>query len=127
METLMLIFFGGGLGAMMRHWMSSALSHVWGSDFPYGIMSVNIIGSFVMGLLLSTMSHFWSANGAWRSLIFIGLLGGFTTFSSFTADTIFLIERGTWSLALIYVCGSVGLSLIFFFLGMHIPRLFMMN
>lgn len=124
MKTLLVIFLGGGLGATMRHGFATFIYTISGPHFPFGIMTVNILGSFVMGLLLSIISHFWTAPLLWRSFLFIGILGGFTTFSSFTADTILLIERGDWPLALVYVLCSVILSLLFLVLGLQIPRFF---
>lgn len=124
MKTLLVIFLGGGLGASTRHCFSTFITHFFGYNFPYGILMVNIVGSFLMGLLLSLMSHFWSANLLWRHFLLIGFLGGFTTFSSFSADTILLIERGDWPQALLYIICSVALSLSLLVLGLHIPRIF---
>ncbi len=93
----MLIFIGAGLGGMLRYWVSSGIYFLLGKQFPFGTLVVNISGSFLMGLLFTlTLERFDIIGSQLRALLLIGLLGGYTTFSSFSIETINLFESGNW-------------------------------
>jgi len=122
METVAAIFLGGGLGALARHFMNTFVMQIWHRDFPLGIMLVNILGSFTMGVLVGLFAHAWSAPQNIRAFLTVGILGGFTTFSSFSLDTIMLFERGQYAQAGLYLFVSVGVSLGALMLGMWLVR-----
>jgi fluoride exporter len=112
--TWILVGIGGGLGAVLRHAMNTWL-HGWllSTTFPAGILVVNVLGSLVIGLLAGGLagSRFaWSAET--RVFFFVGVLGGFTTFSSFTLDTLTLVRGGDLVLAALNVAGQVVLGLV---------------
>ena len=107
----LLIFLGGGLGAVLRHAVNRLAFAVWGAGFPAGTMIVNIVGSLVMGALVGIFAAHPGINQHARLFLTTGLLGGFTTFSAFSLDALTLYERGQIALALLYVAASVILSL----------------
>ncbi len=97
MNNVILIFVGAGLGGVLRYWLSSGLHALLGKQFPYGTLFVNVSGSLLMGFLfIVIMDRFQGLGPQLRSLLLIGLLGGYTTFSSFSIETVNLIENGQW-------------------------------
>lgn len=104
MEKILLVFFGGGLGAVCRYFVTTALAGKFG-NFPAGTFAANILGSFVMGLVLGILIGRSSEH--FRLFAAVGFLGGFTTFSSFSAETLNLIQSGQIFSASINVFGSV--------------------
>ena len=98
MPTILAIASGGAAGALLRHYLNSAITHILpGSSFPWGIFVINVIGSFLLGILISLFAHFWEPPQAIKAFLTVGMLGAFTTFSTFSLDTVLLIERGAWS------------------------------
>ena len=124
METVLAIAAGGALGSVMRHFLNNAVGGVAGTNFPWGILIINVLGSFVMGVLISLFAHVWEPPQSMRAFLTVGILGGFTTFSTFSADSVLLLERGTFGAAGLYVFGSVGLGLAALYGGMLIVRIF---
>jgi CrcB protein len=116
-STIAVIAAGGALGAVLRHFANNGISALLPSSFPWGIILVNIIGCFVMGMLVALFASSWSASQDTRAFLIVGVLGGFTTFSAFSADTMNLWMRGDMTGAFLYVAGSVVLSLAAVFLG----------
>ena len=112
MRSTLLVFLGAGLGGALRHGMNLAAAKTLGTDFPYGILIINITGSLVMGLIAGWLA--FKAEVAWsqplRLFLTTGVLGGYTTFSAFSLDTVLLAERGAYGQALLYVVGSVALA-----------------
>ncbi len=99
-----LIFIGAGLGGIFRYWISNGVYFLLGRQFPYGTLVVNVSGCFLMGLLfVLTLERFDSVGSQLRALLLIGLLGGYTTFSSFSIETINLFESGNWLSALMNI------------------------
>lgn len=97
MNNILLIFLGAGLGGVLRYGVSSGVHSLLGKQFPYGTLFVNVSGCFLMGFLfVLIMDRFDGIGPQLRSLLLIGLLGGYTTFSSFSIETINLIENGQW-------------------------------
>ncbi len=95
MNQTLLIFIGAGLGGVLRYWISNSVYFVFGKQFPVGTLIVNVSGCFLMGLLfVLTLERFDSHGSQLRALLLIGLLGGYTTFSSFAIETINLVESG---------------------------------
>ena len=121
MNPIIAIALGGAFGAVMRYLCVEAITRVWGSGFPMGTMIVNLLGSFAMGLALIWFLE-KSADARVSVFLITGVLGGFTTFSAFSADTLMLVERGKMLAASGYVAGSVGLSLMAVFAGAWIMR-----
>jgi CrcB protein len=118
----LLVFVGGGLGATLRHAVNVACARAFGTHFPYGTFLINISGSLVMGLIAGYLAFRGDAAQAWRLLIMTGILGGYTTFSAFSLDSMLLYERGEWGLAAFYVIGSVVLAILGLFAGLAVMR-----
>src|SRR5436305_12204437 len=114
----LLVFIGGGLGAALRHFINVASARVLGTAFPYHTFIINITGSAVMGLIAGYLAFKGEASQPWRLFLMTGVLGGYTTFSAFSLDAALLYERGEVGLALLYVLGSVVLSIAGLFAGL---------
>ncbi|OCW56627.1 fluoride efflux transporter CrcB [Hoeflea olei] len=124
MNGLVLVFLGGGLGAMSRHVASMAVMRVSGGRFPWGTMAVNILGSLAMGLLIAWLARRSAGDSSLRLLLATGFLGGFTTFSAFSLDVVTLYERGALTAAAAYVIASVTVSILALFGGLWLARQF---
>jgi CrcB protein len=122
MYTVLAIAAGGATGAVLRHFCNSAVMGFIGGGFPWGIMAINILGSLVMGLLTGLFAHFYDPGQTAKAFLTVGLLGGFTTFSSFSLDAVLLVERGAMLEAAAYVAVSVGVSLAALFGGLLLMR-----
>ena len=124
MQAALIVFVGGGLGAVIRHLVNQGITRLIGSDFPWGVMVINISGSFVMGLAAAFFA--FKADASWshpiRLFITTGILGGYTTFSAVSLDVALLWERGEPMQALLYVLGSVLLSVLGLFAGLTFVR-----
>jgi CrcB protein len=113
MDHVLFIFIGAGLGGVFRHWVSHGIHQVLSRDFPYGTFVVNISGSFLMGFLFILLLQGLGENThPLRSFLLIGLLGGYTTFSSFSMDTVLLFQNGAFASALINIFLSVILCIL---------------
>lgn len=119
------ITIGGGIGSFLRYILSSAIARNLGTNFPYGTLAVNIIGSFVMGAIIEYFSRTLPHSMELRAFLTVGILGGFTTFSAFSLDAILLIDRGNAALALAYVLSSVVFSIFAVFAAMALVRWFL--
>ena len=117
----LLVFIGGGLGAAARHAVGRATFHAFGPAFPWGTLTVNVVGSFLIGLSVGLFALFETGQPA-RLFLVTGFLGGFTTFSAFSLDALTLWERDPWSAGL-YVSASVLLSFAGIVAGMLLSRL----
>ena len=95
----------------------------WGATFPYGTLLINVLGSFAIGVVMVLLTTRLAVSDVWRLLIVTGLLGGFTTFSTFSYETYGLLVSGSWLEAGLNIVGSVGLGLIGVFLGAGLARL----
>lgn len=97
MNNILLVFLGAGVGGVLRYWLSSRVYMLLGKQFPYGTLIVNLSGCFLMGILfVLTLNRIDSFSSQLRVFLLIGLLGGYTTFSSFSIETVNLIENGNW-------------------------------
>ena len=122
MLTILLVSLGAAIGANLRYWLSQWAAHRWGVGFPYGTLLINVLGSFAIGVVL-TLAMANSAIGVnWRLLIVTGLLGGFTTFSTFSYETYQLLVDGSLLLAALNILGSVGIGLLGVVLGAGLVR-----
>ena len=118
------VFLGGGLGAALRHGVNVGAARLLGTNFPYGTLTVNVVGSLLMGLLAAYFAFKGDASQHWRLFLATGVLGGFTTFSAFSLDVAVLYGRGAIWLALGYVMTSVVLSIAGLFAGLFLVRQF---
>lgn len=122
MKSLAIVALGGALGATARYLVIHLSTYLLGHQFPYGTLIVNILGSFIMGILIETMALVWSASSEMRLFLSVGILGAFTTFSSFSLDVAVLYERGRLLVALWYVLSSVAFSICALFAGLALMR-----
>lgn len=108
MTSVLLVALGGALGSVARYKVGTLAFHLAGdSQFPYGTFAVNVLGCAIAGLLAGLGEYYDFLTADVRLFLFTGFLGGFTTFSAFGVDTIALIERGEWLIAIAYVLSSV--------------------
>jgi CrcB protein len=119
----LIVFFGGGLGAALRHGVNIVAARAFGTDFPYGTLIINVLGSLAMGLIAEYFALKIGLPQRWRLFLTTGILGGFTTFSTFSLEAALLYERGAATTAAIYVIGSVVLGIAALFAGMAIVRM----
>ncbi len=117
MAQVIAIAAGGALGALLRYWVSIAVHAVLGRGFPYGTLVVNVMGSLLMGYLFVLLLERLAVDAVWRAAILIGVLGGFTTFSTFSVETINLLEQGAVVRALLNILLSVTLCVAAAWLG----------
>ncbi len=120
----LVVFLGGGVGAALRHGVNLAAARLLGTHFPYGTLTVNVLGSLIMGLMAAWFAFEGSPSQHWRLFLTTGMLGGFTTFSTFSLDTALLYERGELGLAALYVAASVAAGLLGLFGGLALIRSF---
>lgn len=113
---------GGALGALLRFWMSNGIYAVLGRNFPYGTLAVNVLGSLLMGFLYVLLVDKLALGPQWRAALLIGLLGAFTTFSTFSMETLNLVEAGEVFKALLNVLLSVSLCLAVTWFGVLAGR-----
>lgn len=114
---------GGAVGATLRHGLHQIMLHAVGAGFPWATLAVNVAGSLVMGLLAGAFAQFWDASPSLRLFLTVGVLGGFTTFSAFSLDSILLIQKGQMVEAVFYITASVFLSLGGLFAGLMLMRM----
>ncbi|MFC3050701.1 fluoride efflux transporter CrcB [Kordiimonas pumila] len=122
MQMLLAIAAGGATGALARHFVASHITKVLGFGFPYGTFAVNMIGSLLMGVLITLFALKFDATPALRGFLTVGLLGSFTTFSTFSLEGALLVQRGDWSGAALYMFGSLVVGLACLFAGMWLGR-----
>ncbi|WP_108259630.1 fluoride efflux transporter CrcB [Mangrovicoccus ximenensis] len=120
-DKLAMVALGGALGASGRYLSGVMLMRLMGPGFPWGTLFVNIVGSFAMGVLVTVMAL--KGGTKFAPLLTVGMLGGFTTFSSFSLDAVTLWERGELAGAALYVAASVTLSLAALFAGLALTRM----
>jgi CrcB protein len=118
----LIVFLGAGIGGGLRHAVNLGAARMFGVGFPYGTLIVNIAGSFVMGLLAGYFMLRTGISQHLRLFLTTGILGGFTTFSTFSLDTALLIERHDYALAGCYVLGSVVAAIVALFVALSLFR-----
>jgi fluoride exporter len=121
--NILMIALGASIGANLRYALSNWAAQQWGTTFPYGTMIINVLGSCCIGLILGLAANRIALSVPWRLLLVTGLLGGFTTFSTFSYETYGLLVEGSWLSAGLNILGSVGVGLIGVFLGVGLARL----
>ncbi len=113
---------GGFVGANARYVVGRAVGDRLGDAFPYGTLIVNLIGAFLVGIILTILTERLVADPLWRQLIVVGFLGGFTTFSAYTFEAVALMDAGRWGAALRYIVGSNLLGLLLCLAGVALAR-----
>ncbi|MFZ5790918.1 MAG: fluoride efflux transporter CrcB [Pseudomonadota bacterium] len=122
MIAYLIVFLGAGIGGALRHGTNLLAARLLGTDFPFGTLAVNIVGSLAMGLLAAYFAFKGDSSQHWRLFLTTGVLGGYTTFSTFSLDTAFLWERGEVFLAALYVGASVAAAILGLFFGLWLMR-----
>jgi CrcB protein len=106
----LLVFVGGGIGSMLRLAVGTVFARSVGTAWPYGTLTINVTGSFIIALFLTLAGERWGVSQAWRYFVATGFVGGYTTFSTFEYETLRLVETGAWAGAVAYVTASVALG-----------------
>lgn len=123
MQTLLLVAAGGATGAVMRYLLGLQATRLIGHGWPYGTFAANILGGFLMGVLVGFLALRGGGDQErWRLLLGVGGLGGFTTFSAYSLEVALMIERREFAGAAAYSLGSVALSVAALFLGLMLMR-----
>jgi CrcB protein len=121
LNNFALVFLGSGIGGALRHGVNVLAPRLLGIAFPWSTLGVNVVGSLMMGVLAG---YFAATDGsqAWRLFLTTGIMGGFTTFSAFSLETVLLYERGQLGAAIAYVLASVLVSVVALFVGLALAR-----
>jgi CrcB protein len=123
MKIILAIGTGSFIGGILRYLFSQSVQSRFLSSFPYGTLAVNIIGCFLIGIVFG-ISERGNMSNEWRLFLATGLLGGFTTFSAFSNETVGLLRDGQFFYASAYILSSVALALVATFLGVSMIKLF---
>lgn len=118
MQGMLLVALGGAIGASARYGVGLAAARLFGTGFPWGTLTVNVLGGLAMGLLVGAFGH----DRAKVLLLGTGVLGGFTTFSAFSLETVLMLERGAFGLAGLYVAASVLAAMAALMVGLSLGR-----
>jgi CrcB protein len=121
--NLFFIFLGGGIGATARYGLQGIVYRFTGVGFPYGTLVVNVLGSLLIGFLMAFFEERFIVSPSLRVFLTIGVLGGFTTFSSFSYETISLLKEGSYGLGITNVLSSIVACLGATWLGLVIGKL----
>ena len=122
MTAVLAVAAGGALGAVARYLVFVQMGQWFGVGFPWGTITVNILGSFLMGAFIEASALVWSPSPELRAFVVVGVLGAFTTFSTFSMDVVALAQRGAYAPAAAYIAGSVVLSIAALFVGLRLFR-----
>ncbi len=119
---LLAVALGGAVGSLARYFLAGWIQSAAWPGFPWGIFVVNVSGGFIMGLIVELGALKLNFTPELRAFLTVGILGGYTTFSTFSLDSALLIERGAYASAAAYVAGSAVLSIAALFAGMWLVR-----
>lgn len=122
MINILLVGLGGGIGAITRYLVSVWAAQKYGSEFPYGTLLVNLAGCLIIGLFMQLVTDRIIVNPYWRMLVTVGFLGGLTTFSSFSYETVKLVGDGEMALAFYNVAANTVLGLMATWVGITIAK-----
>ncbi|MBO1520178.1 fluoride efflux transporter CrcB [Oceanisphaera pacifica] len=120
MQNLLIIALGGALGAVLRFGITDIMARALGRTFPYGTLTVNVLGSLIMGSVFVLVQQQVLHENSWRPFLMVGMLGALTTFSSFSLDSLLLLEQGQWLKAMLNVCLNVVCCIMVTYLGMQL-------
>ena len=122
MKVLLSVALGGAIGATARYLFENYLGTWVGAGFPWATFTINVVGSFMLGVFVALTALVWSPSATLRAFLVIGVLGGFTTFSAFSLDVMLLAERGRLETALLYSLASLSLAVGALFTGLRLTR-----
>lgn len=122
MNMILAVAAGGAIGAVLRLVVGRGMFYLMGSEFPWGTLVVNILGSFLVGLFVEILSLRYSLSHEWQGFIIIGVFGGFTTFSAFSLEVSLMIEKGDFSTAALYGLVSMFIGVLALFIGLFAGR-----
>lgn len=122
MLNILLVALGGAIGSVARYLVGLWGVRLAGVNFPWGTLTVNVVGAFLIGLMVETIARRFDASPEMRVFIVTGIIGGFTTWSSFTLDAVVLFERGAVGLAAVYLLASLLVSFAAIFAGLALGR-----
>ncbi|EPE98061.1 fluoride efflux transporter CrcB [Rhizobium grahamii] len=122
MVQALLVAGGGAIGSLLRYYVGQWALRLAGPAFPWGTLTVNVVGCFVIGVFAEMIVRRFDASPELRLLLITGFLGGFTTFSAFSLDAISLFERGAAVSGAVYILASVGLSMAAVIAGLALMR-----
>lgn len=120
MQAWLLVAVGGAVGACMRFGIGEIIAWLFGRSFPYGTLTVNVVGSFIMGLAYALISHGHVLEHPIKPLLMVGILGALTTFSSFALDTVVLMQHGDWLKAGLNMFFNLLICLLMVYLAMQL-------
>ncbi|HEX4296145.1 MAG TPA: fluoride efflux transporter CrcB [Rhizomicrobium sp.] len=120
--VLLSVALGGAIGSLLRYFVASAIQTPASAGFPWGIFLVNISGGFVMGVVVEMAALKMQFSPEIRAFLTVGILGGYTTFSTFSLDSVLLLQRGAYASAGLYIVGSAALSIAALFAGLTLVR-----
>ncbi len=121
-SILLAVALGGALGSLLRYFVAGAVQSAASPGFPWGIFVVNVSGGFAMGLIVELGALKLQISPEMRAFLTVGILGGYTTFSTFSLDSVLLIQRGAYAAAAGYILGSTALSILALFAGLWVVR-----
>jgi CrcB protein len=121
--VVLMVGLGGAVGSLIRYFVAGTVQPAWWPGFPFGIFVVNITGGLIMGLITGLAALKLNLTPEMRAFLTTGVLGGYTTFSTFSLDSAMLMERGAYAQAGAYVVGSVVLSILALFGGLWLMRI----
>lgn len=122
MHMIVAVAAGGAIGAVARFLVGRGMLQLMGPGYPWGTLTVNILGSFLIGLVVELLSLRYSLSHEWQGFIIVGLLGGFTTFSAFSLEVGLMIEKDQISTAALYALGSMFVGVVALFAGLFAGR-----
>ncbi|MDB5491518.1 MAG: crcB-like family protein [Micavibrio sp.] len=122
MQSILAVALGGALGSVLRFLLNNGITALTKTSFPVGIMVINVLGSLAMGVLIALFAEQGQASQNMRTFLMVGVLGGFTTFSTFSADSVLLWQRGEAVQAVAYAGGSVILSVAALLAGIMLVK-----
>ena len=120
MKTILLIGLGGGVGSILRYLTTVAVNRLWPATFPWGTFTVNMAGSFLVGILVGFFGRQLPVNTDVRFLLITGFCGGYTTFSTFASENISLLQSGQSLTAFAYMAGSLLAGLLAVWIGLFL-------
>ncbi|WP_114394251.1 fluoride efflux transporter CrcB [Oleisolibacter albus] len=123
MKVILAVAAGGAIGSVARYLCMKVVAGWIGGEFPWGTLTVNIVGGLIMGIVAGAAGTIWSPSPELRAFVAVGILGGFTTFSTFSLDVMLMMQRGELAGAAAYVVASVLLSVGGLFAGLQAVRM----
>jgi CrcB protein len=123
-QLILAVAGGGALGSVARYMVGIGSGKLFGTDFPWGTLIINVTGSLLIGLFIGLFATKWNLSQPVRVFLTVGICGGYTTFSTFSLDAWFLIERGQSAASFAYMLTSVVLSVGALIGALHLVRLF---